>query len=697
MTTRDPELVRLLTQELLRHLPSVEATELDGARRAVHALKGSAGLAGERELAAALQRLERRMLGGDKTAIPDATAIVKTAIERLENGLAGVSAEWPSPPEDLAPVSLDPLVRTQYVAELADRLARIDQALGLKGEAQDAVHDIYRHVHTIKGAASAVGDEPMSWFCHGLEEWLKAGTGGAEAASAALVEVAKWRSVLGGLLDEPETTLGTLRGGRPRPRASSIPAAPATRSNAPGDDGLRSVTIEEATIRVDAQSVDRVLDRVAQVGLVQEQIASSGERAKLEARELRRLRAELSEALRLIGPPRPWGAPAAALRKIERAGAALSAIGESVEAQANEMRARGQSLKGAMREARQHLSAMRQSSLKRMFARLATAVESEARRSQRIVVVRTHGADETIDRRLSDALVEACMTLARNAVAHGVETPQVRESLGKPAVGTITLSARKTANRLLLTIADDGAGVDVDAIRRRAVETGAVTDAIAEAADDNTLLALLFLPGFSTRESTDLLAGRGIGLEIAQSAVQRMGGVIRLSSRHGLGFEARVEVPIETGITHVLWVTAAGATHAIAASNARRVRPNDGADAERVPHLAACLEARPNERARYALEIVLEDGEEGAPTEITIGVDAVGLTEEVLVRPLTPLVAALGPFAGAIVRGDGSLSLALDVHALAPRARALGRVPEGRTSDFPLSRPPPSRPSSAPS
>ncbi len=696
MTARDPELLRLLTQELQRHLPNMEGSDLDAARRAVHALKGSAGLSGERELAAALQRLERRMLGGDKTAIVEASAIVRVAIERLIAGLSGVVAEWPTPPEDLAPVSLDPLVRTQYVAELADRLARIDQALGLKGDADEAVHDIYRHVHTIKGAASAVGDEPMSWFCHGLEEWLKAGTGGAVAASAALLEVAKWRSVLGGLLDEPESALNTLRGGRPRARASSVPAAPATRSSAP-EDGPRSVLIEEATIRVDAQSVDRVLERIAQVGLVQEQIASSGERAKLEARELRRLRADLSEALRLIGPPRPWGAPAAALRKIERAGAALSAIGESVESQANEMRARGQSLKGAMREARQHLSAMRQSSLKRMFARLATAVESEARRAQRIVVVRTHGADETIDRRVSDSLVEACMTLARNAVAHGVEPPGVRESLGKPAVGTITLSARKTASRLLLTIADDGAGVDVDAIRRRAVETGAVTEAIAGAADDNTLLALLFLPGFSTRESTDLLAGRGIGLEIAQSAVQRLGGVIRLASRHGLGFEARVEVPIETGITHVLWVTAAGVEHAIAATNLRRVRTNDGADAERVPHLAACLEARPNERAAYALDVALDDGEGGAPAEIAIGVDAVGHTEEVLVRPLTPLVAALGPFAGAIVRGDGSLRLALDVHALAPRARALGRVPEGRTSDFPQSRPPPSRPSSPPS
>jgi two-component system chemotaxis sensor kinase CheA len=282
------------------------------------------------------------------------------------------------------------------------------------------------------------------------------------------------------------------------------------------------------------------------------------------------------------------------------------------------------------------------------------------------VVVRTHGAEETIDRRVSEALVEACMTLARNAVAHGIEPPNVREALGKNPVGTITLSARKSAGRLVLTIADDGRGVDVDAMRARAVELDAVTEAVAGAADDNTLLALLFLPGFSTREKTDLLAGRGIGLDIAHASVQRMGGAIRLSSKKGLGFEARVEVPIESGIARVLWVSAGGVEHAIAAQNTRRVLK--AAPDARVPHLAACLEPRAFEPARLTLELALDDEQE---PPLAVGIDGVGRTEEVLLRPLTPLVSRLGPFAGAVVRGDGALRLALDVHALAPRVRAL--------------------------
>jgi two-component system, chemotaxis family, sensor kinase CheA len=317
-------------------------------------------------------------------------------------------------------------------------------------------------------------------------------------------------------------------------------------------------------------------------------------------------------------------------------------------------------------------------------------VLAEARRTGRLVAIRTSGADETIDRRLVEQLVEPCLQLTRNAVAHGIELPDERAALGKTREATITFSAKKHGSRLILTIGDDGAGVDVAAVRTRAVQSGVVTEVLAEAADDQTLLELLFLPGFSTREnSPDLLAGRGIGLDITLGAVQKLGGTIRLSSRPGHGLDARVDIPVESGLGTVLWVKAGGVEHALPAVHARRVRINDGPDAERIPHLAACLEPRAHERAPYALDL---DVGQDAPERLSIGVDEVGSTEEVLVRELSPLLRGMGPFAGAVVRGDGSLRLALDVHALAPMARALGRVPEGRLSEPPSSRSTPSRP-----
>jgi chemotaxis protein histidine kinase CheA len=613
---------------------------------------------------------------------------VRNAIQRLAAGERAAGGAWPLPPSDLVAGVLDPLVRTQYIAEVTDRLARIDDALtDADAPPEDAAADVYRHVHTMKGAASAVGDEPMAWFCHGLEERLRIGTSGApNAATTALEEVAGFRAVLGALLDDPEAALATLRGvpARPRTRGSHRP------SIRPEDDARRE---GEGTIRVSAQSVDRLLDHASKIAVARERVSARVAGAIEHARQLRKLRAELTEALRLIGPPRPWGAPAAALRRIERTSQVLGQIGDELDTVAERLKVSDQSLKDDAGAAKKILSTMRQTPIRGMFARLAAAAHAEARRAGRSIAVRTQGADELVDRRLIEALVEPCLQLARNAIAHGIESPEVRQELGKPREATLTFSASRSGNRLSVGITDDGAGVDVAAVRARAVETGVVTEVLAEAADDQTLLELLFLPGFSTRgQSPDLLAGRGIGLDITLATVQRLGGSIRLSSRHGLGFEARVDVPIESGLATVLWVMAEGVELAIPAANAKLVRTNDLPDSERVPHLAACLEPRLVGRPAFVVDLdgVASAESAAARESFSVGVDAVGMTEEVLVRQLSPLLWGIGPYAGAIVRGDGSIRLALDIHALAPRARALGRVPEGRISE-PPSRPPPSR------
>jgi two-component system chemotaxis sensor kinase CheA len=643
-----------------------------------------------------MQRLERRLSAGEREALGEVPGTIERAIARLEAGETAIPGAWPVPPPDLIPRPLDPMVRTQYVAEIADRLEQIDEALDATSDPRVSLTTVYRHVHTMKGAASAVNDEPMAWFCHGLEERIRRGEASPEAAASALEEVAKHRAVLGTLLDDPETALASLRG-VPLPTRTSMRPPQRSGSAWPDEeprvrDELRAIE-GDATIRVSAQAVDRLLDHVGGITVARERVSARALRASEQAAALRRLRGELAEALRLIGPPRPWGAPAAALRRIERAAHALAEMGDELDVATEELSSSDQALKENTGAARKLLGTMRQTPIRGVFARLSAAALAEARRTGRLVTVRSIGAEEPLDRRLAEQLVEPCLQLTRNAIAHGIETPDVREGLGKPREATISFTARRLANRLLVTIADDGAGVDVAAVRSRAVETGIVTELLAEAADDQTLLELLFLPGFSTRaQSPDLLAGRGLGLDITLAAVQKLGGTIRLSSRLGGGFEALVDLPIESGLVNVMWVTAAGIEHAVPALYARGVRVNDGPDADRLPHLAACLEPTTIERAPFVVDLEVDlDARE----RISVGVDAVGATEEVLVRELSPLLRGIGPFAGAIVRGDGSLRLALDLRALAPRVRALGRVPEGRSSE-PPSRPPISRRSPLP-
>jgi chemotaxis protein histidine kinase CheA len=671
MPNPDPELVRLLVQELERHAVTLDAWSTDAteAQRALHALRGSAGLAGERELAAALERIHRRAREGDDRAWVDAVTVVRTAAQRLRGGQSAMATSWPVPPEDMAARPIDPLVRAQYAAEVTDRLARIDDALATGEDPIESARTLYRHIHTMKGAASAAGDEPMTWFCHGLEERLRT-VATPESARAAMHEVARWRVVLGALLDEPHTALAMLGS-----RSSRSPPPPrAARAHAPGprsdsEPALSVPGFEEAatTIRVPAADVDRLLERLDVIDRARERIASRAERGRESAASMRELRGALHEALLLIGPPRPWGAPAGALAAIDRVARALGAFGEELDASAVRLQATEQLLREGVIDAKKQLSGLRQTTVGRIFARLTTAIESEARRTGRSVIVRTRGADETIDRKIAERLVEPCLQLVRNAVAHGIEPPEVRAASGKPEAGTVSLSARKIGSHLRLTIADDGAGVDVGEVRARAVSAGLVDTGGAEAPDDDAVLSLLFLPGFSTRESSDLLAGRGIGLDIVRAGIQRMGGVVRLSNRTGQGLTAWVEVPLGSGFVRVLWVRAGAEEFALPAAHTKRVRLVEPGDAT-VPHLLACL-GGPAAAAKYAVDLELESEE--VPVSLSLGVDAVGRTDELMVRPLGPLVASVGPFAGAVARGDGSLRLAIDAWAIAPRVRAL--------------------------
>lgn len=686
MTTIDPELLRLLIQELERHLPALAAAHTDpiAAQRAVHALKGSAGLAGERDLASALDRLQRRMRDGDARALSEAELLVRTAIQRLVAGETAVVARWPLPPDDLRVRPLDPLVHAQYAAEVVDRIARIDDALGSLQDPLECVAMVYRQVHTMKGASSAVDDDPMSWFCHGLEDRLKAATSSREAALAMLKEMVRWRPLLGALLDDPEAALRSLRSahGSGRPRPPSV---------LPDDDAPRSLVPEEGTVRVAAHSIDRLLDRFEAVDRVRDRVAARAARATAEGRSVRHLRARLVEALRLIGPPRPWGAPAAALLRVQGVVTQLERLGEQLDDAADVFHESAQVLRESVSDAKRELSGMRQTPVGRIFARLTTAIESEARRMDRVVIVQTKGADETIDRRLAEQIVEPCLQLVRNSVAHGIESPDLRAAIGKPRSGTIRLHARKLGNRLRLSVSDDGAGVDVWRLRDHAVRVGVVTPDVANAADHEALLTLLFLPGFSTRDSSDMLAGRGIGLDIARNAIQRLGGTLHLSSAPNEGFSARIDVPAESGVARLIWVQAGGESYAFLTANVARVRvgltgePLSG----RVAHLAVLLGHPPGPesaavaRAPFWVELDVQD------SGLAIGVDQIGETEEHLVRPLTPLLAGLGPYAGAVVRGDGSLALAIDAYALASRLRGIYR--RAGDSDAPPSGLPSSR------
>jgi two-component system chemotaxis sensor kinase CheA len=665
---RDPELQRLLLEELTRYEPDLaDGAEATAQRRALHALKGSAAIAGERGLSESLARLERRFTNGDGNAIAEARALIGDAAAALAADRPIHTPAWPEPPDDLRALPLDASTSAQYAAEMADRLARVDAALAATGDDVGAALSAYRDVHAMKGAALAVSDEVTAWFCHGLEERLRGGPSSEESARKALAELTRWRGVLAEMIVAPDRALETLRLiSRPSRLPTMPPSSLGQRRAEPGSDSEpRTGSGDDATLRVQTATIDRLLERVRQIGQVRADVAEGASTAGELAVEARTLRISLAEALRLIGPPRPWGAPAAAIRRVEEAARALTAWAERLEREGAQLKETADRVGTESAAAHGDLAAMRTTKAAWLFERVGPAVSAQARREGREVRLVFAGEETPMDRRVAELLVDPVLQLARNAVTHGIEPAPERTMRGKPRVGSVMLSAAPRSGGLRIVVQDDGAGVDVADVRMRAIARGTISAETASAADDETLLSLLFVPGFTTRDNADLLAGRGVGLDLALEAVHRLSGTIRLASRPGMGLTATLDVPFEPGLVKVLWVEAGGSTYALPVRHTRRILLGRDPDAAEAVPLSACVlgPEDDDEPQAAAFAIELDPAREGEAPPL-VGVDRIGAIEEVTLRGVSPLIAAAGPYAGAIVRG-AELRLCLDAQALA--------------------------------
>ena len=213
---------------------------------------------------------------------------------------------------------------------MRDRLERLDVALTGAANDREGAAAAYRDVHAMKGAALAVGDEATAWFCHGLEESLRAAKSDVEATQA-LADLGRFRLVLGELVAAPDRALAALRSVA-RPSLAPPPSrAPARRHRPHTPFDAESRAVAEDSLRVATATLDRLLERVRQIGQARAHVTAGSRLSKSWAIAVRQLRLDLGEALRLIGPPRPWGAPAAAISRIEEAATALVTMEERLE------------------------------------------------------------------------------------------------------------------------------------------------------------------------------------------------------------------------------------------------------------------------------------------------------------------------------------------------------------------------------
>jgi two-component system chemotaxis sensor kinase CheA len=344
-------------------------------------------------------------------------------------------------------------------------------------------------------------------------------------------------------------------------------------------------------------------------------------------------------------------------------------------------------------ELQEHVMKTRLQPVATVLGRFPRLVRDAASACGKKVRLETEGSETELDKTLIEAIRDPLTHLVRNAIDHGIEAPERRRSIGKPEEGCIRLRAYHEGGQVNIEISDDGAGIDPDRIRRRAVDQQLVTHEQASRMGEQTVLGLIFLPGFSTAPAVTTLSGRGVGMDVVKTNIERIGGAVNVQSTIGKGSTVQIRIPLTLAIIKVLVVTSSGERYAIPQVSIVELVSVDGEKAKKAiqrVHGAQVYRYRdrllPLVDLRRMLqlegrEIVGDDAMsivvlQAANQQFGLVVDEINDTQEIVVKPLWKHLKGLACFAGGTVMGDGRVALILDVFGLAQRACAIANLQE---------------------
>lgn len=291
------------------------------------------------------------------------------------------------------------------------------------------------------------------------------------------------------------------------------------------------------------------------------------------------------------------------------------------------------------------------------------------------VSVELRGVELELDRSILDRLGDPLVHLLRNAVDHGIEPPDVRRAAGKPESGTIVVEARREKDEVRIGVRDDGGGIDLDAVRRRAVDVGLLAPALADDLPPEEIAALVFHPGLSTARAVSAVSGRGVGMDAVRATIESLGGRVEIDTEHGRGTATTIVVPIAAAVQRVLLFGIAGEIVAIPITRIERILEVDGAAVERTGGEAFVLiDDEPLLVLDLAPRIGLPAGPPGSRVTLALGevrgervalvVERLAGQQEIYVKPVPSLLVGVRALAGLTVLGDGTPVFLLDLNHL---------------------------------
>lgn len=318
--------------------------------------------------------------------------------------------------------------------------------------------------------------------------------------------------------------------------------------------------------------------------------------------------------------------------------------------------------------------------IKKVFGRFPRVVRDLARNLKKEITLELEGEETDLDKNLVEALADPLVHLVRNSVDHGIEMPDDRERVGKPRVGKIVLAAEQEGDHILLSITDDGSGMDPNMLRQKAIEKGLFDEDVAARLSDSECFNIIFMPGFSTKTEISDVSGRGVGMDVVKTKITQLNGSVEITSKVGEGTRLEIKVPLTLAIMPTLMVMLGEQAFAFPLVSVNEIfhmdltRTNvvDGQEVVTVRDKALPL---------FYLKQWLVDGTQAIePTGsahvviVTVGTQRVGFVvdqligqEEVVIKPLGKMLQGTPGMAGATITGDGRIALILDVPSMLKR------------------------------
>jgi two-component system chemotaxis sensor kinase CheA len=330
-------------------------------------------------------------------------------------------------------------------------------------------------------------------------------------------------------------------------------------------------------------------------------------------------------------------------------------------------------------EMRDSITRTRMQRIENLFTALPRMVRDVSAEVGKSVALRIDGGDVELDREMVEMIRDPLTHIVRNAIDHGIEAPADRARLGKPTTGVLRVSARQSGNQILIEVADDGRGIDGARLVEKAVSAGVMDRERAARLTEQARLALIFEPGLSTAGAITAISGRGVGMDVVRSNIERIGGVVDLDSRLGHGLRLTLRVPLTLTIIPALTVSAAGHQFAVPRSAIQEIVRAD-AEAIRIERIGGAaiawvrgvrmpmvdlgsLMGGPEERPRILVLV-----KPAATRMFALAVCAVHDHEELVVKPAAPAVMQTGLYAGTTLPDTGRPMLLLDVSGVAEAA-----------------------------